>query len=116
MPVVFQTGYVEPNQGDPTITAVVKVNVNSLRFRAANQHNVDTLTVVAAIFTADGQFLIGTSKTVNLQLQDKTLKTDPAVTLPFAFHVKRGAYLIRLVLRDSQSGAMTTITRPETIS
>ncbi len=116
LPITFQTGYVQPNKGDPTITAIVKVNVNSLRFRASNQRNFDTLTVVAAIFADDGSYLMGISKTVNLQLQDKTLKTDPAVTLPFAFHVKRGAYLIRLVLRDSQSGAITAITRPEKIT
>lgn len=116
LPVVFQTGYVEPNKGDPTITAIVKLNVSSLHFRVSNQHNLDTVTVVATIFADDGSYVAGTSKTVNLRLQDETLKTAPAVTLPFAFHVKRGAYSIRLVLRDSQSGAMTTITRPEKIT
>jgi VWFA-related protein len=116
LPVTFQTGYVAPHDGDPTITAIVKVNVHSLNLRVSKQGNVDTLTVVAAVFTDDGAYLIGTTKVVNLQLHDKTLKTDPAVTLPFAFHVNRGSYWIRLVLRDSQSGAMTTITRPENIS
>ncbi|HZS54615.1 MAG TPA: neutral zinc metallopeptidase [Bryobacteraceae bacterium] len=65
----------------------------------------------------DGSYLIGTSKTVNLQLRDGTLaKTDPSVTLHFDFHVKRGTYLIRLVVRDTQSGAMSTFTRPEKIT
>jgi len=116
LPIIFQTGYIQPSKGDATLTAIVKVNVNSLRLRILNHRNVDTLTVVAAIFSADGGYLMGVSKTVNLQLQDKTLKTDPAVTLPFAFHVTRGAYLIRLVLRDSESGAITAITRPEKIT
>jgi hypothetical protein len=94
---------------------VVKVSLNSLRFRSVNQRNLDTLTAVAAIFAEDGCYVAGTTKTVNLQLQGKTMKTNGAVTLPFAFHVKRGSYSIRLVLRDSQSGVMTTVSRPERI-
>ncbi len=116
LPVAFQTGYLEPNNSDPTLTAVVKVDVKSLHFRFANQRNLDSLTVVAAVFDEDGSYLTGTSTTVNLQLRSETLKNDRSVTLHLAFHVKRGAYLLRLVIRDMQSGAMTTVTRPETIT
>lgn len=117
IPVVLQTGYIEPNKGDPTVTVVVKVDLKSLRFRIANQRNLDTLTVVSALFNAEGSYVTGTTKTVNLQLRNETLtQPDPAVTLRLNFPVKRGAYVIRLVIRDAQSGAMTTFTRPEKIT
>lgn len=116
IPVVLQTGYIEPNRGDPTVTVILKIDLKSLRFRLTKERKVDSLTVVSALFKEDGSYLIGTSKTVNLQLRDQTpAQPDPAVTLHFAFPVKRGAYTIRLVVRDSQSGAMTTFTRPEKI-
>jgi VWFA-related protein len=115
IPVVLQTGYIEPNKGDPTVTVAVKVDLKSLRFRLAKERNLDTLMVVSALFNEDGSYLTGTTKTVNLELRNQTLAADPSVTLHFAFPVKRGAYVIRLVVRDAQSGAMTTFTRPEKI-
>ncbi len=117
IPVVLQTGYIKPNEGDPMVTVIVKVDMKSLRFRIANGRNLDSLTVVSALFDDDGGYLTGSTKTVNLQLRDETLAhSDSSVTLRFAFHVKRGAYLVRVVVRDAQSGAMTTFTRPETIT
>lgn len=115
IPVVLQTGYIEPNGGDPTVTVIVKVDLKSLRFRLAKGRNLDSLIVVSALFKDDGSYLTGTTKTVNLELRNQTLAADPSVTLHFAFPVKRGAYVIRLVVRDAQSGAMTAFTRPEKI-
>lgn len=93
IPVVLLTGFVKPNQGDPTVTVLVKVDLKSLRFRVVNGRNLDTLTVVSALFNEDGSYLTATKKTVNLQLRDETLaQADPSVTLHFDFHVKRGAY------------------------
>ena len=117
IPVVLQTGYTEPNNGDPTIMVSVKVNLKPLSLPTSKEQRPDSLTVVSALFNGDGSYLTGTTKTVRLQLRSDTLaQTDPSVTLHFAFHVKRGTYVIRLVVRDAQSGAMTAFTRPEKIS
>ena len=116
LPVVLQTGYIAPNKGDPTITATIKVEVDSLRFRRAKQRNLDALTVVVALFGEDGGYIVGAVKTVNLQLRDQTLKTHPSVTLHFALPAKRGAYVMRIVVRDAQSGAMSTFTSLEKIT
>ena len=116
IPVVLQTGYEKPNNGGATVTVITKVDLKPLHFRTANRRNLDSLTVVSALFNNDGKYLAGTTKTVNLQLRNETLaQADPAVTLRFDFPVKQGAYVIRVVVQDAQSGAMTTFTRPETI-
>lgn len=97
MPTVLQTGCDKPNKGDPTVMVITKVNLKPLYFRTANVRNLDSLTVVSALLNHDGNYLIGTTKTVNLQLRNETLKqADPAVTLRFDFPVKRGAYTIRV--------------------
>jgi VWFA-related protein len=116
IPVVLLTGYAKPAKGDPTVNVVAKVSLKPLQFRSTNGRNSDSLTVVSALFDNDGRYVTGTTKTVNLQLRDETLaRTDPSITLRFHFPVKRGAYVVRVVIRDEQSGAMTTFTRPEAI-
>lgn len=116
IPVVLQTGYAKPNNGDATVKVVAKVDLKPLHFRTANGRNLDSLAVISALFNNDGKYLAGTMKTVNLQLRNETLaQTDPSVTLRFDFRVKPGAYVIRVVIRDAQSGAMTTFSRPEMI-
>lgn len=116
IPVVLLTGFAKPAKGDATVNVATKVSLKPLRFRNANGRNNDFLTVVAALFDGDGRYVTGTTKTVNLQLRDETLaQTDPSVTLRFHFPVKRGAYTIRVVIREAQGGAMTTFTRPATI-
>lgn len=116
IPVVLQTGYEKPNKGDPTVKVLTKVDLKQLHFRNVNGRDVDSLTVVSALFNSDGRYLAGTTKTVNLRLRNETLaQADPSVTLHFDFPAKPGAYVIRVVVRDAQSGAMTTFTRPEII-
>lgn len=116
IPVVLLTGYAKPAKGDPTVNVVAKVSLKPLEFHNANGRNNDSLTVVSALFDNDGRYVTGTTKTVNLQLRRETLaQMDPSVTLRFHFPVKRGAYVVRVVIRDAQSGAMTTFTRPESI-
>jgi VWFA-related protein len=116
IPVVLLTGYAKPGEGDPTVNVVAKVSLKTLQFRSANGRNSDSLTVISVLFDNDGRYVTGTTKTVNLQLRDETLaQPDPSVTLRFHFPVKRGTYVVRVVVRDAQSGAMTTFTRPEAI-
>jgi len=50
IPVVLQTGYIEPNNGDPTVTLLVKVDLKSLHFRHASERNLDSLSIVSALF------------------------------------------------------------------
>ena len=116
IPVVVQTGYEKPNNGDPTVMVVAKVDLRPLHYRTTNGRNMDSLTVVSALFNSEGSYVIGTTKTVNLNLRNQTLaQPDPSVTLRFNFHVKSGAYVIRVVVRDTRDGKLTTFTAPETI-
>jgi hypothetical protein len=49
---------------------------------------------------------------VNLRLSDQTLaKPDPGVTLRWEFAVKSADYLVRFVVREADSRAVTAINR-----
>jgi VWFA-related protein len=119
IPVVLQTGYSKPNApdaGDPKVLVVAKVDVKWLHFKKAEERNHDTLTVVLALFDPEGGYVIGSTKTVNLRLRDETLaQNDPDVTLRSEFEVKPGTYTVRVVVREAQGKAMTTLNRTVTI-
>lgn len=114
--MILQTGYVKPNVGAPAVTVLAKVELKSMRFQKLENRNRDSLIMVSALFDADGGYVTGTAKTVNLRLRDETLaRTGSGITLRWDFKVKPGTYTIRLVVRESESKEMTTLTRPVTI-
>jgi VWFA-related protein len=119
IPVVLQTGYSKsnlPNAGDPKVLVVAKVDVRGLHFRKADERSRDTLTVVSALFDPDGGYVMGSTKTVNLRLQDQTLaEMDSGVTLRSEFEVKPGKYEVRVVVRETEGKAVTTLNRTVTV-
>ena len=65
-----------------------------------------------ALFDPDGGYVTGAAKTVNLRLKEETLKQkDPAITLHWEFDVDPGMYLVRLVVREQESKALTALNR-----
>jgi hypothetical protein len=83
-----------------------------LHFSKKDGLSCDSLIVVAALFDSEGGYVAGAKKTVNLKLSDETLaKPDPGVTLRWEFDVKSADYLVRLVVREADSKAVTAINR-----
>jgi VWFA-related protein len=113
IPVVLQTGYSKPNSGaDAKVLVVAKIDAASLHFQKAAGRNRDSLSVVAALFDPNGGYVTGAVKTVNLKFLDETLRQkEPAITLNWEFAVKPATYVVRLVIREPQGKAMTTLNR-----
>jgi VWFA-related protein len=113
LPVLLQTGYSKPySSDDAKVLVVAKIDPKPLHFHKQDGLSCDSLIVVAALFDSEGGYVAGAKKTVNLRLSDETLaKPDPGVTLRWAFDVKPGDYLVRLVVREAESKAMTAINR-----
>jgi hypothetical protein len=65
---------------------------------------------VAAVFDANGNFIAGTQKTLQLRLRDETVRgldQKPPVTIDSNFDMQPGAYLVRLVVRDAEGQQLT---------
>jgi hypothetical protein len=88
-------------------------NVRSLRFRKAEGRNVDNLTTVVAVFDRDGNLVDGRKKRLELRLRDETLETlaRSGVGTRIGFDVKPGTYLVRVVVRDSESAQLSALSR-----
>jgi VWFA-related protein len=108
LPVQVHTQYFKTGDYDAKLGVVAQVDVAKLRFRKAEGRNLDNLTVMAALFDGDGNLQKGVTKLVEMKLKDETLLNKPHsfVTVKTNFDVKIGHYVVRVVVRDSESNLM----------
>jgi hypothetical protein len=94
---------------DAKLSVLTHVDVTRVRFEKAEGRNLGNLTVVAALFDRNGNFIAGNQETVDLRLKDATLEklTHTGMTLRTGFDVKSGGYIVRLVVRDSKASVLS---------
>jgi uncharacterized protein (DUF2141 family) len=75
-----------------------------MAFRKSGGRNLNELTVVAALFDRNANFISAKSTTVQMHIKDDTLATklNSGITVKSNFDVKPGSYVIRVVARDGQ--------------
>jgi VWFA-related protein len=96
--------------GQTKLTVLTSVDLKAIPLRKADDRNRNELTIVAAVFDSNGNFLMGTEKLLKLRLRDETvagLEQKPPATIATDFDVKPGSYLVRLVVRDTEGQQIT---------
>jgi VWFA-related protein len=108
VPVGLQTQYYK-NGADAKLSVLAHVDLARVRFTKADGRNQDDLTVVAAIFDRDGNFVTGTQRVISMKLRDETFQrlSHSGVTVRTSFDLKPGDYVVRLVVRDSNAAALS---------
>jgi VWFA-related protein len=109
LPVELHTQFFKASDTGAKLTVLTHVDLSQIRFRKADGRNWNNLTVVAALFDRNGNLIIGSQKVVEMRLLDTTLERmgRRGITLKTSFDVKPGAYLVRLVVRDSEAELIT---------
>jgi VWFA-related protein len=104
LPVDVNTQFFKPNDADAKLSVLAHIDVRPLHFRRADGRNHSNLTIVSGVFDRNGNFLIGTEKTLEMHLKDSTLanKLGSGLDVRSNFDVKPGKYLVRLVVRDEE--------------
>jgi VWFA-related protein len=108
VPVVLQTGYSKPKDADAVkVLVTAKIDVTSLGKR-------NSFEVAVTLFDQEGGYVTGTAEAVRFGSPDSTASsTDQTVTLHWEFpEIKPNSYVVRLVIREPKSKAMTMIGRP----
>jgi len=107
--VGLQTQYYKTGATDAKLSVLAHVDLSRVRFTKADGRNQDDLTVVAAIFDRDGNFVTGTQRVVSMKLRDETYQrlSRSGVTVRTSFDLKPGDYVVRLVVRDSNAEALS---------
>jgi len=109
LPVELHTQFFKSTDGDAKLTVLAHVDVRRLHFRKVEGRNRNDLTVASALFDRNGDFVQGSEKILEMRLKDETLqsKLGSGITLKASFDVKRGSYLVRLVVRDTEGQLMS---------
>jgi hypothetical protein len=81
------------------------VDITQVRFDRSDGRNSDDLTIVAALFDRNGNFIRADQKTLEMHLKDATLEKlhHSGLIVKTNFDVKPGGYMVRLVVRDAKA-------------
>ena len=107
-PVELHTEYFKNGSQSARLSLVARIDLRALKFHKEEGRNRDDLTIAAGLFDHNGNYIAGTQKTVVLRIMDANLGRwlNSGITVPASFEVKPGAYVLRLVVRDSTGQAM----------
>jgi VWFA-related protein len=108
LPVELHTQFFKVTE-TAKLSVVVHVDLKRMRFRKAEDRNRNELTVVAALFDRNGNYVTGQKKIIEFRLKEGTLAKleSNGISLRESFDVKPGTYLVRLVVRDSEGQMMS---------
>lgn len=108
LPVLLQTKYSRKPNGEADLSVVAVLDVKGLRFQKSEGRNKENLTVIAAVFDSNGNYVDGRQNIVEMNLRDATLERmqRTGYSVPADFDLHPGMYMIRLVVRDSQADEM----------
>jgi VWFA-related protein len=109
IPVSVQTQFFKTGDYEATVSVAARIDVRHLPFKKEAERNRDELTVVAGLFDADGNYVKGTQKVVDLNLRGETLagRLQQGITVRNTFDVPPGTYFVRFVVRDSQGQSLS---------
>jgi VWFA-related protein len=109
LPVELHTQYYKVDSADAKLAVLTHVDLSHLRFQKAAGRNQESLTIVTALFDRDGNIITGIKKTVDMRLLDTTLErlSRTGVTVKTSFDVKPGDYVVRIVVRDSNTAQLS---------
>jgi VWFA-related protein len=109
LPVALQTQFFKTDATDAKLAVLAHVDLAHMHFEKTGGRNQNSLTVVAALFDRNGNFITGTERTVEMKLRDETLErlSRTGVTVRTNFDVKPGDYVVRLVVRDSHAALLS---------
>ena len=111
IPVKVETQYYQAGSGEARLAVVTHVDIQGVRFRKADGRNLDNLTVVTALFDQAGNYVTGEQKKIEFRLLDATLArlSRTGLSIKASLPVKRGAYLVREVVQDSEGNQLSAL-------
>jgi hypothetical protein len=113
LPIDVHTQYFMKSETDARIAVLTNIDLRPLHLRKEGDRNVDNLTFVTVVFDRDGHAVSSQQKTVELHLRDSSLEKyqQTGITLKTSFDLKPGTYMVRAVVRDSESGQISGLNR-----
>lgn len=109
VPVEMSLQYFKASPVEAQLSVIAKVDLEGVRFRKADERNNDVLTVIAAVFDRNGNFVKGVQRVLDMKLRNETLERllgQGGISVRTQLDLPPGSYLVRLVVRDAEGHAM----------
>jgi VWFA-related protein len=101
LPIQIQTQTIRGDKPTAKLNVLTLVDLDALPHRQANGKNTNELRIVAAVFDRNGKYLGAINRKVAVHWSDDDAGIQTATT--FSFLLDPGPYLVRMVVRDSES-------------
>ncbi|HTG28463.1 MAG TPA: VWA domain-containing protein [Methylomirabilota bacterium] len=101
LPIQIQTQTIHGDKPTTKLNVLTLVDLDALPHRQADGKNTNELRIVAAIFDRNGKYLGAINRKVAVHWSDDDAGVQTATT--FSFLLDPGPYLVRMVVRDSES-------------
>lgn len=106
--VDLHTQFFKSDPADAKLTVLARVDLKHMRFKKLDGRYRNDLTVVAALFDRNGNYMKANKEVVEMRLRDETLqRLSSGITVKTSFDVKPGTYVVRLVVRDAEGRMMS---------
>jgi len=117
LPLNVSTQFFKTDNVNAKLSVVAHIDLSTIHFLKQDGRNVDDLLLVAALFDSDGNYITGSSETIQMHLRDGTLDklSRSGISVKTSMSTKVGSYLLRVVVRDSQSTRIAALSRAVTI-
>lgn len=108
LPVDVQTRIENSPTGGKQLNVYADMDIASLHFKKDHGVNTEGLTLVAALFDGNGNYVDGTQKIVTFNFKDAMLAdySKTGASSEITLSVKPGVYFLRFVARDSNDDHM----------
>jgi VWFA-related protein len=112
LPIECATQFFKSSNG-VRLSVVTHLDTKPLKFRKAQDRNVDNLSISMVVFDENGNFLAGQEKILDLKLKDTTLErvNKAGLSVKSSFDLQPGTFLVRVVVRDSEGAQMAAMNR-----
>ena len=110
IPLGINTQFFRSGDVDANLSVVAHLDIRGLPYKKEEGRNRDVLTVVAALFDLNGNYIAGEQRVLTLRLKDETLekRLDSGIRVKSSFNVKLGSYVVRVVARDGEGQMMAS--------
>jgi len=113
LPIDVHTQFYKMNETDARLAVLTHLDMSSVRFRKDQDRNLNDVTFITVLFDRDGKYITGKEKKLLFRLRDATLAklTQSGITLKTEFDLKPGTYMVRQIVRDSEAGQLSGMSR-----